>query len=283
MKLKRKRAVVGYTFIAPSIIGVAVFYFIPYIISVYYSFTIKNNFVGFDNYISLFNNNTFWLAMKNTAVFSVFAIPLAIIIPFLIALFLSTFKKHTSIFSSLFLSPLIVPIASVIYVWQIIFSDYGIINGVLDSIGINNIHFFNDSWSMVLIVFIFVWKNCAYNIILFSAGIAKVPKEVREFARLDGASRGQIVRKIILPLISPTTFFVVLLTIISSFKIFREVYLLYGTYPDENVYMIQHFMNNSFYNLNYPRLSTTSIILSAIIIAMMFVFFIIEKKKNYLE
>lgn len=283
MKLKRKRAVVGYTFIAPSIIGVAVFYFIPYIISIYYSFTIKNNFVGFDNYISLFNNNTFWLAMKNTAVFSVFAIPLAIIIPFLIALFLSTFKKHTSIFSSLFLSPLIVPIASVIYVWQIIFSDYGIINGVLDSIGINNIHFFNDSWSMVLIVFIFVWKNCAYNIILFSAGIAKVPKEVREFARLDGASRGQIVRKIILPLISPTTFFVVLLTIISSFKIFREVYLLYGTYPDENVYMIQHFMNNSFYNLNYPRLSTTSIILSAIIIAMMFVFFIIEKKKNYLE
>lgn len=283
MKLKRKRAVVGYTFIAPSIIGVAVFYFIPYIISVYYSFTIKNNFVGFDNYISLFNNNTFWLAMKNTAVFSVFAIPLAIIIPFLIALFLSTFKKHTSIFSSLFLSPLIVPIASVIYVWQIIFSDYGIINGVLDSIGINNIHFFNDSWSMVLIVFIFVWKNCAYNIILFSAGIAKVPKEVREFARLDGASRGQIVRKIILPLISPTTFFVVLLTIISSFKIFREVYLLYGTYPDEKVYMIQHFMNNSFYNLNYPRLSTTSIILSAIIIAMMFVFFIIEKKKNYLE
>ena len=131
---------------------------------------------------------------------------------------------------------------------------------------------------MALVILIFVWKNCAYNIILFSAGLRKIPKDVREFARLDGANHFQVITRIVVPLLRPTTFFVIPLTVISSFKIFREVYLLYGMYPDENVYMVQHFMNNNFNNLNYPRLSTASIILSIVIIAVMFLLFLYEKK-----
>ena len=133
---------------------------------------------------------------------------------------------------------------------------------------------------MALVIFIFVWKNCAYNIILFSAGLRKIPREVREPAYLDGANRAQVVTKIVLPLLRPTTFFVILLTVISSFKIFREVYLLYGQYPDEHLYMIQHFMNNNFYNLNYPRLSAASIVLSIFIIVIMLIFFRIERRSS---
>ena len=133
---------------------------------------------------------------------------------------------------------------------------------------------------MALVILIFVWKNCAYNIILFSAGLRKILKDIREVARLDGASGIQIITRIVIPLLRPTTFFVFLLTVISSFKIFREIYLLYGMYPDEHVYMIQHFMNNNFTNLNYPRLSAASIVLSIVIIAVMLVFFLIERRNS---
>lgn len=278
MKLKTKQAWTGILFSLPALLGILLFYLIPYIISIYYGFTVQNRFVGFANFAALMKSDTFWLAMKNTAVFSIFAIPLAVIIPFLIALFLSTFDKHTGFFSSLFLSPLIVPIASVIYVWQIFFTDYGVINGILEKLGIEPVQFFKGGWAMALVILIFVWKNCAYNIILFSAGLRKIPKDVREFARLDGANHFQVITRIVVPLLRPTTFFVILLTVISSFKIFREVYLLYGMYPDENVYMVQHFMNNNFNNLNYPRLSAASIILSIVIIAVMLLLFLYEKK-----
>ena len=280
MKLKSKQALTGVAFALPALLGVFIFYLIPYCISLYYGFTLQNQFVGLNNFVALMKSNTFWLSMKNTAIFSIIAIPLAVVIPLLISLFLSTFDKHTGFFSSLFLSPMIVPAASVIYVWQIFFTDYGVINSLLEKLGVDPVSFFKGPWSMALLIVIFVWKNCAYNIILFSAGLRKIPRDVREFAYLDGASRSQIVRKITLPLLRPTTFFVLLLTIISSFKIFREAYLLYGMYPDENVYMIQHFMNNNFNNLNYPRLSTASIILSIVIIALMLILFRIERRSD---
>lgn len=280
MKLKTKQAWTGILFALPALIGIFVFYLIPYCISIYHGFTIQGEFVGLKNFIALVRSNTFWLAMRNTAIFSVIAIPLAVIIPLLISLFMATFDKHTSFFSTVFLSPMIVPIASVVYVWQIFFDDYGVVNNMLRNLGFDTVAFFKGPWSMALVIVIFIWKNCAYNIILFSAGLRKIPREVHEPARLDGANRFQVLRKITLPLLRPTTFFVVLLTIISSFKIFREVYLLYGQYPDEHLYMIQHFMNNNFYNLNYPRLSAASILLSIVVIAIMLVFFRFERRSN---
>lgn len=280
MKLKTKQAWTGGIFSLPALIGVILFYLVPYVISIYYSFTSYGRFVGFDNYAALIKSGTFWLSVKNTAIFSLFAIPLSVIISFLIALFLSTFDRHTSFFSSLFLSPMIVPIASVIYVWQIFFDDFGVINGLLQNLGMEPVQFFKGSWAMAMIVILFIWKNCAYNIILFSAGLRKIPKEAKESARLDGAGRLRVTTRIIVPLMSPTTFFVILLTFISSFKVYREVYLLYGMYPNENVYMIQHFMNNNFKNLNYPRLSASSVLLSIVIVAIMLVFFFLERRST---
>lgn len=278
MKLKTKQAWTGVLFSLPALIGITLFYLIPYGISIYYSFTSYGRFVGFDNYTALMKSGTFWLSVKNTAIFSLFAIPLSVIISFLIALFLSTFDRHTSFFSSLFLSPMIVPIASVIYVWQIFFDDFGVINGIVQSRGIEPVQFFKGGWAMAMIVILFIWKNCAYNIILFSAGLRKIPMETKESARLDGAGGLRVTTRIVVPLMRPTTFFVILLTFISSFKIYREVYLLYGMYPNENVYMIQHFMNNNFKNLNYPRLSASSVLLSIVIIAVMLVFFFLERR-----
>ena len=136
---------------------------------------------------------------------------------------------------------------------------------------------------MAMIIFIYIWKYCGFCVILFTAGLANVPQSLYESARLDGASSFQIVTRITIPMITPTTFFVFLMELIYSFKIFREVFALFGDYPNSNVYFLQNFINNNYYNLNYPRLSSASIILSAFMIIVLLAFFIFERKHSFAE
>lgn len=283
MTRKLKNYVIAYLFILPSLLGIAVFYVVPYLICIVTSLFIGNSFVGITNYIELFKNNTFLLALKNTEIFTAVAIPLLMVISFLLALFLNSFKKISSFFRSSLLIPVVVPVASLICVWQVIFDDYGAVNAFLNYLGIDTVRFFNSEFSMVMIILIYVWKYCGFCVILFTAGLTNVPTSLYESARLDGANAFQIVRKITIPMITPTTFFVFLMEIIYSFKIFREVFALFGNYPDENVYFLQNFINNNYYNLNYSRLSSASVILSLFIIAILLIFFIFEKKRNYSE
>jgi multiple sugar transport system permease protein len=283
MKTKNKEKFIALIFILPSLAGITVFYLVPYIICFIKSMFIGNTFVGITNYIQLFQNNTFLLALKNTGIFTVVAIPLLMVISFLIALFLNSFKKISSFFRSAFLIPVVVPIASLICVWQVIFDDYGAVNGFLNSVGLDTLQFFNSEFSMVMVIIIYVWKYCGFCVILFTAGLANVPQSLYESAKLDGANSFQLITKITIPMITPTTFFVFLMEIIYSFKIFREVFALFGDYPNENVYFLQNFINNNYYNLNYPRLSSASIILSLFIIAVLLIFFTFERKHNFAE
>lgn len=283
MRQKHKETIIAYLFILPSLLGIVVFYVVPYIICLIKSLFVGSEFVGLQNYLQLFSNNTFLLALRNTAVFTVTAIPLLMIISFLLALFLNSFKKISSFFLSAFLIPVIVPVASLICVWQLIFDDYGAINNLLNNLGLNTAEFFNSPFSMVMVVFIYIWKYCGFCVILFTAGLANINQSLYESARLDGANGFQLVTNITLPMITPTTFFVFLMEIIYSFKIFREVFALFGNYPNENVYFLQNFINNNYYNLNYPRLSSASIILSIMIIAIIFIFFLFERKHSFSE
>ena len=119
MKQKIKTTVIAYLFIFPSLLGIVVFYIVPYIICLIKSLYAGQEFVGLKNYIQLFSNNTFLLALKNTAIFTFTAIPFLMIISFLLALFLNSFQKISSFFRSAFLIPVVVPVASLICVWQV--------------------------------------------------------------------------------------------------------------------------------------------------------------------
>lgn len=283
MTRTRKEYLTAFLFVLPSLAGILVFYVVPYIICFFKSLFIGTTFVGLKNYIDLFQNNTFLLALKNTAVFTLIAITLLMIISFLIALFLNSFNQISSFFRSSLLIPVVVPVASLICVWQVLFDDYGAVNKLLNDIGINTVEFFNSGFSMVMIILIYVWKYCGFCVILFTAGLANVNQSLYESARLDGANSFKLVTKITIPMITPTTFFVFLMEIIYSFKIFREVFALFGDYPNENVYFLQNFINNNYYNLNYPRLSSASIILSVFIVIILLIFFVFEKKHSYAE
>lgn len=283
MKFEKKQVVWAYIFLLPSLIGIAVFYVIPYIMCVYSSFVSKGSFAGLDNYINLFQNKAFLYALRNTVIFTAVAIPLLMIISFLIAKFLTTFKKISAFFRSAYLMPIVIPAASLIYVWQLLFDDYGVVNNILSSLGIDTVQFFSSGFSMVMIIIIYIWKNCGFCVILFTAGLANLPKSVHESAYLEGASGFKTTIKITLPLITPTTFFVFLMAVINSFRMFRESFSLFGTYPNENIYFLQNFINNNYNNFNYPQLASSAIVMSLIFIGLMLIFFLYERKSDYLE
>lgn len=263
-------------FLAPSLIGVAVFFVLPFCVVIYYSLIDgvgTRNFVGFENFIKLFQNSSFILAAKNTLHFSVFAVPLAVILAILLAVFLEERIPGRSLFRSFFLSPMMVPVASVVLIWQVLFSYNGTINQFLELFNIAKTDWLYSEHAQVVVIILFLWKNLGYNMILFMAALNNVPKELLEVADVEGAGELYKFFQIKLRFISPTILFVTILSLINSFKVFREIYLLAGDYPYESLYMLQHFMNNTFHSLDYQKLSAAAIVMSIVMVAVIFILF----------
>ena len=263
-------------FLSPSLLGVGVFFILPFGVVVYYSLIDgigSKNFVFLDNFVKLFDNSAFLLAAKNTLTFSVLAVPLAVILSMALALMLEARRPLKSQFRTFFLSPMMVPVASVVLIWQVLFNYNGSINELILLFGGERIDWLLSEYSMIVVILLFLWKNLGYFMILFMAGLANIPKELLEVADVEGASESYKFFAIKLRYLSPTVLFVTILSLINSFKVFREVYLLTGDYPYENLYMLQHFMNNTFRALDYQKLSSAAVVMAiamVIIIALLF-------------
>ncbi|MCD7812418.1 MAG: sugar ABC transporter permease [Ruminococcus sp.] len=267
--------------IAPSFIGVMIFFVIPFGIVIYYSLVdnpVLKNFVGLDNYIALFANTAFRTAMKNTAAFSAIAVPLAVILSLGLAMLLEAEIPAKSLFRTFFLSPLMVPTASVVLVWQVLFHNHGTVNQILELFGVETVDWLKSGYGQVVIICMFLWKNLGYNMILFMSALAGIPKDALEVAELEGAGKWYQFIHIKLRYLSPTLLFVFILSLINSFKIFREVYLLTGSYPYDKLYMLQHFMNNTFNSLDYQKLSAAAVVFALIMIVIIAVLMIAENK-----
>ena len=267
-------------FSGPSFLGMLIFFVAPFCVVIYYSFiagALDHSFVGLKNYIAVWNNGAFQIAVKNTAVFSGLSVPLAVVLALVLALMLECRIPFKSQFRTFFLSPMMVPVASIILVWQVLFHSNGVVNEFLSVFGVKAIDWLKSDYCMVVIVLLFLWKNLGYNMILFMAALNNIPKELLEVAEVEGASKAYQFFHIKLRYLSPTVLFVTILSIINSFKVFREIYLLSGDYPYEGLYMLQHFMNNMYNkNLDYQRLSASAIMLAIVIIALIALLFAIE-------
>ena len=267
-------------FSGPSFLGMLIFFVAPFCVVIYYSFiagALDHSFVGLKNYIAVWNNGAFQIAVKNTAVFSGLSVPLAVVLALVLALMLECRIPFKSQFRTFFLSPMMVPVASIILVWQVLFHSNGVVNEFLSVFGVKAIDWLKSDYCMVVIVLLFLWKNLGYNMILFMAALNNIPKELLEVAEVEGASKAYQFFHIKRRYLSPTVLFVTILSIINSFKVFREIYLLSGDYPYEGLYMLQHFMNNMYNkNLDYQRLSASAIMLAIVIIALIALLFAIE-------
>ena len=263
-------------FLFPSFLGVSLFFILPFGVVVYYSLidgVASKEFVRLDNFVALFQNNAFRMAAKNTLTFSAVAVPLAVVLAILLALLLECRIPLKSQFRTFFLSPMMVPVASVVLIWQVLFGFNGTVNAFLANFGVDKIDWLQSDYAQIVVLLLFLWKNLGYNMILFMAGLANIPKELLEVADVEGASEAYKFFSIKLRYLSPTVLFVTILSLINSFKVFREVYLLAGSYPYDPLYTLQHFMNNTFGSMDYQKLSAAAVIMAivmVVIIALLF-------------
>lgn len=266
-------------YLAPSLLGVLLFFILPFFVVIYYAVVdnpISHNFVFLDNFKNVLGNASFRQAAVNTLTFSAVAVPLAVVLSLALAAALDCKIPFRSQFRSFFLSPMMVPVASIVLIWQVLFHYNGVVNDLLANFGVEKIDWLKSEYGQVVVILLFIWKNLGYNMILFMAAIGSIPKDLIEVARLESASKWQIFIHIKIRYLSSTVLFVTILSLINSFKVFREIYLLSADYPFDSIYMLQHFMNNTFRNLDYQKLSAAAIIMSLFMIVVIGILFVTE-------
>lgn len=276
MSLRKKEAAMGILLILPFFIGFLLFYIIPFVISIQYSFTSGIgglDFVGFQNYIEVLKSHAFQMAAVNTFRFIGLGIPLIICISLGLSLLIFQSAGGSRLFQSIFLYPMVIPIGSTVLFFQVMLSEYGVLNRFLAALNMPVQQWLDSGKSFYVLLFLYIWKNCGYNMVLFLTGLNNIPKECREAAAMEGAGAWQYFRYVQCPLLMPSFLFVFVMSVINSFKCYREAYLLSGKYPNDSIYMLQHFMNNNFESLNYQRLSVAAILVFFVIFLMVIALF----------
>lgn len=285
--LLRKDWAAALLFLAPSLMGFAVFYLVPFAMGILYSFqdsTIDGSFVGFDNYKALQASSSFRKAAANTVLFTGVSVPLIIALSLLFAHLLNQKLFMRNWLQTAFILPLVVPVASIVMMWQILFDWNGTLNVWLHGLQLERIDWMKSEWSIAVLTCVYIWKNIGYNIILFLAGLQNIPKDYYETADIEGAGKFHKWIHITLVYLTPTMFFVVLMSIINSFKVFRETYLIAGDYPHDGIYMLQHYMNNMFLALDVQKLTAAAVLMVGGILILVSVLLAIERRfRNFME
>ena len=263
----KKEKLTGLYFILPSLIGVAIFTIIPFIDILLRSFqsTASREFVGFENYMEVFNNEAFKLAGKNTIRFVSICIPLLLILSLAIAVYLNKFVKESQILRTAFLIPMAVPIASVVLIWTIVFHENGTLSALINKFGMDPQNWMDTKYSFWILIFSYIWRNLGYNVILWLAGLNSISKEIYESARVDGASPWKCFTSITLPCLKPTLYTVAVLSLLNSFKVFREAYLVAGDYPHKSMYLLQHLFNNWFREMSIGKMAAATVLMGLVI------------------
>ncbi|WP_213647927.1 carbohydrate ABC transporter permease [Paenibacillus lautus] len=274
-------------FLAPSLIGFSIFYLVPFGMGFLYSFqdsTIDGSFVGFDNYNTLLASSSFRKAATNTFLFTSVSVPLMILVSLLLAQLLNKKLFFRNWLQTAFVLPLVVPVASIVMIWQIVFDWNGTLNAWLQNFHVERIDWMKSEWSIGVLAIVYTWKNIGYNIILFLAGLQSIPKDYYETADIEGAGRFHKWFHITLVYLTPTMVFVFLMSIINSFKVFRETYLIAGDYPHDRIYMLQHYMNNMFLSLDVQKLTAAAVLMVVCILIFVMMMLAVERRfRNSME
>ncbi len=267
-----KRELIFFAFVLPSFLGCVIFIFLPSVFSFILSFFKWNliseiKFTGFLNYIDLLTSEDFWLILKNTIVYAVSVTVFATFIPLILASIIKNKILGKEIYKTAYFLPFITPMIVVAMVWQWIFDpNIGIVNYILKS----NLQWLYDSnLAMPALIFVSVWKLIGYNMIIFISGFSTINEQVYEAAKIDGATNKRIFFNITIPLLSPTIFFVLLITTISSFQVFDLIYLMTQGGPENSTNILVYWLyKNAFEFFNIGKASAIAYILFVFILTL---------------
>lgn len=276
-KAQRREWLAALLFIAPSMLGFLVFSLIPVVSGFGISFTKWSMlnppvWVGLDNYRQLlFNDSLFWHSLKNTLYYSILVIPVGIVISLGLALILNTKLKGISIFRTIYFLPMVASSIAVATMWKWIFEpQFGVLNTIFKLVGLKPLDWLLDpNLAMPCIALVAIWQAAGFRIIIFLAGLKSIPQHLYEAAEIDGASWVQRFRYITLPLLTPTTFFVLVMSVIGSFQVFGQVYILTQGGPKDatQVYLYYLWLNAfTYFKMGYA--SAMAYILFLLILAI---------------
>ena len=262
-------------FVLPGFLGIEVFVLLPFGDVVRRSFTtaVTGQFNGIQNYRTVFENQAFLLAVKNTLNFTLVCIPLLVFSGFVAALLLNTLQNKRWI-KSIYLFPLAMPTATIVLVWKMFFYRQGFLNLLLTRIGQQTglweqvcLDYLGTPAAFWVLVGSYIWKNMGYTVVLWLAGLMGIPKGLLEAARVDGAGKWKSLWYIVLPNLKGSLYTIVILSFLNSFKIYREAYLTAGAYPDQSIYLMQHLFNNWFVNLELDKMAAAAVLTGGILLA----------------
>ena len=261
----------AWPFLVPGLAGLMLFYVAPFVGGVWYSVTdgsYENSFVGLQNYVSVWRNQMFQLGLKNTMELSFICAPALFLLSFLLAAGLHRLRPAGAFFRSSVLMPYLMPSSAVLMIWLLWFDYGGPVNRLLTLLGGQRIDWLLGAELRVPVVLLFLWKNLGFCVIIFLSALQAIPEVLYEYATLEGASFRRQTFTITLPLVVPSAFLVAILSFVSAFRIFKEVYFIGGAYPEEPLYTLQNYMNNMYGKLNYQNVTTAAYLFALIVFVL---------------
>ena len=281
-KVLNSHSFAGLIFILPALLGTVIFIVLPVIASFGLSFTSWDllnpiKFVGLENYKLIFTEQLFFKILLNTIVFALATSVFGVIIPLVLAAILNSKLRGSEFFKTAYFLPFITPMIVIGIVWQWIFDpNIGILNRVLHM----HIQWLYDThFALPALIMVTVWKLIGYNIVIFLSGFASIPDNLYEAAKIDGANPVQTFFNITIPMLSPTIFFVIIITAISSFQVFDLIYLMTQGGPlDSTNVLVYSIYKNAFEYFNVGKASAMAYVLFVIILVLTLVQWNLRKK-----
>jgi len=268
-------------FLSPGLAGVILFVLLPFsdVVRRSFSTAVTGEWSGIRNYDLVMHNQAFMLAAKNTLRFVGVCLPLLIFISLFLAYELSK-SRYMKFLKSTYLLPMAIPAAAVVLVWKLLFDREGILNGIWEQLGGQAVDYMGTGAAFWVLVISYIWKNMGYTVVLWLAGIMGIPQGIIEAASVDGAGEWTCFFRIILPNLKPTLYTITVLSFLNSFKVFREAYLVAGSYPHESMYLLQHLFNNWFLNLEMDKMAAAAVLTAAVLLVFILLLQLLWDRKE---
>jgi len=280
----QKESFWAWVFILPAFLGTLIFILIPIVASFSLSFVdwnliSKPKIVGFENYIGLFDDPVFYQVLWNTLYYALVSAIFSIILPLMLAVALNGKIKGSGFFKTAYFIPFVTPMIVIGIVWTWIFDpNYGILNWIL-GVGDNIKWLYDKDFAMPALIIVSVWKNIGYNMVIFLAGLQAIPESINEASEIDGAMGIKRFFLITFPLLSPTVFFVSIMTTISSFHVFDLIYLMTEGGPENSTTVMVYWLyKQAFEFFNIGKASAIAYVLFVIILSLTYIQWITRKK-----
>ncbi|MGW2486241.1 carbohydrate ABC transporter permease [Streptomyces sp. NPDC001606] len=233
-RIRRQRLLSPWLFAAPGLLVTGAFVLYPFLSTLVNSLTdrrtlLPGRFVGLANFRELLHDDMFWTGLRNSALYVLGVVPALVVLPLLLALLVQKNIPGIAFFRSAFYTPVVASIVVVGLIWVWLLDERGLVNSVLEAVGIGRIGFLSDQWLLLLSAMaVTVWKGLGYYMIIYLAALADVPRELHEAAAVDGAGPVRRFLTVTVPAVRPTMVLVAALSSVAAFKVFSEVYLMAG-------------------------------------------------------